>query len=105
MRIFLIESGGFVGVPLRYEVDASALEASVLSTLERVMVAAPAGAQSLPTSAGGVRIRLEHDDGSASELALSHAAPAQEIAELVQRLRACAKIAAKEQVAEEEKKG
>jgi hypothetical protein len=93
MRIFLIESGGFVGVPLRYEVDESALDASVLSALERAMAAAPAGMQSSPTSsAGGVRIRMERDDGSAKELTLSHAAPTQETAELVQRLRACAKI-------------
>jgi hypothetical protein len=92
MRIFLIESGGFVGVPLRYEVDASALDAPVLSALERAMAAAPAGMQPPPTSAGGVRIRLERDDGSAKELTLSHAAPTRETAELVQRLRACAKI-------------
>ena len=95
MRIFLIESGGFVGVPLRYEVDESALDASVLSTLERAMAAASTEAQPSTTSAGGVRIRLERDDGITRELILSHAAPTQEIAELVQHLRACAKIVAK----------
>jgi hypothetical protein len=92
MRIILIESGGFVGVPLRYEVDVSALDAAVLSGLERAMVTATAGPQPPPTSAGGVRIRLERDDGSVNELTLSHAAPAPEIAELAQRLRACAKL-------------
>jgi hypothetical protein len=92
MRIFLIESGGFVGVPLRYEVDASKIEPSVVSSLERAMVTAPAGVKSPPTSAGEVRIRLERDDGSVNELTLSHAAPSREIGELVQRLRASAKI-------------
>ena len=92
MRIFLIESGGFVGVPLRYEVDVSALGAAVKSALERAMVTATAGPQPPPTSAGGVCIRMVRDDGSVNELTLSHAAPAPEIDELVQRLRACAKV-------------
>ena len=95
MRIVLIDSGGFVGVSLRYEVDASALDAAVLSALERAMVTATAGAQFPPTSAGGVSIRMERDDGSVSELTLSHAAPVPEIAELVERLRASAKIVRK----------
>lgn len=92
MRIVLIESGGFVGLPLRYEVDVPALGAAVLSTLERAMATATAGPQSPPTSAGGVCIRMVRDDGSVNELTLSHAAPAPEIDDLVQRLRACAKV-------------
>jgi len=91
MRIFLIESGGFVGVPLRYEVDATALGASVLSALERAMAAAPAEEQP-STSAGETRIRLEGDDGSIRELTLSHAAATRETAELVENLRAFARI-------------
>ncbi len=92
MRIVLIESGGFLGVPLRYEVDVSALGAADLSALERAMVTATAEPQPAPTSAGGVCIRMERDDGSVNELTLSHAAPAPEIAELVQRLRAYARM-------------
>ncbi|MCP4700960.1 MAG: hypothetical protein GY862_29510 [Gammaproteobacteria bacterium] len=92
MRIVLIESGGFVGVSLQYEVDVSALDAADLSVLERAMVTATAGSQPPPTSAGGVCIRMERDDRSVNELTLSHATPAPEIAELIQRLRTCAKI-------------
>jgi len=95
MRIVLIESGGFVGVPLRYEVDVSALDAAVLTALERAMVTATAGPQPPPTSAGGVCIRVEREDGSVNELTLSHAAPAPEIAQLLQRLHACAKMVSK----------
>ena len=95
MRIVLIESGGFVGVPLRYEVDVSALDAAVLTALERAMVTAAAGPQPPPTSAGGVCIRVEREDGSVNELTLSHAAPAPEIAQLLQRLHACAKMVSK----------
>ena len=90
MRISLIESGGFVGVPLRYEVDVSALGPSDLFALEQAADAAGAARQPAPTSAGGVCIRMERDDGSVKELTLSHAAPTPEIAELAQRLRACA---------------
>ncbi len=92
MRIFLIESGGFVGVPLRYEVDVPALGAAVLPALERALATAAAGPQPPPTSAGGVCIRMVRDDGSVNELTLSHAAPAPEVDKLVQRLRACAKL-------------
>ena len=92
MRIILIESGGFVGVPLRYEVDVSALDAGVLSVLERAMATAAAGPRPPLSSAGAVRIRMERDDGSVNELTLSHAPPAPEFADLAERLRACAKL-------------
>ena len=92
MRISLIESGGFVGVSLRYEVDVSALGPVVLSALEQAAETVTAERQPAPTSAGGVSIRMELDDGSVKELTLSNAAPIPEIAELVQRLRACATI-------------
>lgn len=92
MRIVLIESGGFVGVPLRYEVDVSALDAGVLSVLERAMATAAAGPRPPLSSAGAVRIRMERDDGSVNELTLSHAPPAPEFADLAERLRACAKL-------------
>jgi hypothetical protein len=92
MRIFLIERGGFVGVPLRYEVDVSALDATDLSALEQALATKTARPQPPPTSAGEVRIRVERDDGSVDELTLSHAAPDPEFAGLVQRLRAAAEI-------------
>lgn len=92
MRIFLIERGGFVGVPLRYEVDLSALAAADLSALEQALATKAAGPPPPPTSAGEVRIRVERDDGSVNELTLSHAAPDRELAELVERLRASAQI-------------
>jgi hypothetical protein len=92
MRIVLIDSGGFVGVPLQYEVDVSELGAGDVPALERALVTAAAEPPPPPTSAGETCIRLERDDGSVNELTLSHSAPAPEIAELVQRLRACAKM-------------
>jgi hypothetical protein len=92
MRIFLTESGGVVGLPIRYEVDESALDGADLSTLEEVIATAAVGPRPVPTSAGECCIRVERDDGSISEITLSHAAPAPEIAELVQRLRSFAKV-------------
>lgn len=92
MRIVLIESGGFVGIHLRYEVDLGALDRAVLPALERVMKTAAPRAQPQPTSAGETCIRIERDDGTVDELNLSHAAPDPEIAELVERLRSCAKM-------------
>jgi len=93
MRIVLTESGGVVGVPVDYEVDASGLSAADLSTLEKTVEAATASAQPPPTSAGGVCIRVEGDDGSVKELKLSHAKrPSPEVIELVERLRSSAKI-------------
>ena len=92
VRIVLIESGGFVGVPLRYEVDMSALDAGVLSVLERAMATVAVGPRPPLSSAGGVCIRMERDDGSVNELTLSHALPVPEFANLVERLRTCAKL-------------
>lgn len=92
MQIVLIERGGFVGAPLRYKVDMSVLDAADVTALERAMVTAAAEPQTPPTSAGEVCIRLERDDGSVRELTLSNAVRAPEVAELVQRLRACAQV-------------
>lgn len=92
MRIVLIESGGYVGVPLEYEVDVSALGEADVSALESAMVTASAEPQSAPSPAGEVSIRMESDDGSVNELTVSNDAPAPEFAELVDRVRACAKI-------------
>jgi hypothetical protein len=63
MRIVLIESGGFVGVPLRYEVEVTAVGAATLAALERALQTAATSPQPPPTSAGGVKIRIEHEDG------------------------------------------
>ncbi len=93
MRIVLIESGGFVGVPLRYEVEVSKIGATVLAELERVLQAAGRMPPPAPTSAGSVKIRVEQDDGRVRELVLSHSSqPAPEIADLVERLRRGARI-------------
>lgn len=98
MRIVLVESGGFVGVPLEYEVDVCALGAADVSALKSAMVTAPAEPHPAPNSAGGLCIRMEDDDGSENELTLSNAAPgpATEIAALVDRVRACAKLVPKQ---------
>lgn len=92
MRIFLIESGGFVGVPLRYEVEVSAVGVAALAALEHALKVTVKAPQPPSTSAGGVTIRVEREDGRVSELILSHSTPAPEIAELVQLLRRHAKI-------------
>jgi len=92
MRILLTQSGGFVGVPLRYEVEVSALDQGVLAALERALVAVGAAGQPQATSAGEVRIRVERDDGSVQELTMSNAAPIRQVAELLPRLQACARI-------------
>ena len=90
MRIVLIESGGFVGIHLRYEVDLAALDKAVLPALERAVKTATPRPQ--PTSAGATCIRIERDDGTVDELDLSHATPDRELTKLVERLRACAKM-------------
>ncbi len=95
MKIFLIESGGFVGVPLWYEVNVSALEKTVFSALKQAVMAGDALTNPLPTSAGEVTIRIENDDGSINEITTSHAAPSREIVELIRNLRAFAKIVPK----------
>ena len=91
MRVVLIESGGFVGTPVRYEVDVSAIDAAIWSALEQAVAAATGEPRPPLTSAGGLCIRVERDDGGVSELTLSYAAPAAGLAELADRLRACAK--------------
>ena len=91
MRILLIESGGFVGIPLTYEVDLRALGAEPVA-LERAIKKAVSEPDLAPTSAGGVLIRLERDDGSTGELSASNAALSADIGPLVQRLRACARV-------------
>lgn len=95
MKIFLIESGGFVGVPLQYEVNVSALEKTVFSALKRVVKEINTLTTPPPTSAGEITIRIEHDDGSINEISTSHASPSKEIVELVQHLRTFAKIVPK----------
>ncbi len=92
MRIVLIESGGFVGVPLRYEVDEARVGAAALAALERALQTAATTPQPPPTSAGSVKIRMEHEDGRVRELVFSHSLPAPEIADLVQHLRRHARI-------------
>ncbi len=92
MRIVLIESGGFVGVPLRYEVEVSAVGGATLAALERALQVTAKAPQPPSTSAGGVVIRVEREDGRVRELVLSHSTPAPEITELVQHLRRHAKI-------------
>ena len=97
MKIVLTESGGFVGVPLHYEVDVSALSATDVSALEMTMASTSANPPQSPTSAGGIRIRLETDDGNVKELNLSHTdRPSRETSDLVERLRSCAKIMPKD---------
>jgi len=92
MRILLIESGGFVGIPLTYEVDLQALGAEPVAALERAIQNGLSEPAPPPTSAGGVSVRLERDDGSIGELTVSNAAASAEAGPLVQRLRACARI-------------
>jgi hypothetical protein len=92
MRITLIESGGFVGVPLQYEVDLSALDKKILTDLERITTSETSRLQPEPNSAGNIKIRLETDDGSVKELTMSYASPDPKITKLLQQLRACARI-------------
>jgi hypothetical protein len=94
MRIFLIESGGIVGIPLRYEVDISLLGNELLLELERTMDKMPPHA---PSSAGEVLVRLERDDGSVKEFNLSNdVSVTPDIVNLVRHLRECAKIVRKD---------
>ncbi len=88
----MIESGGFVGIPVRYEVDLTALGAEAVTALERAIDKSMFEPEPLPTSAGGVSIRLERDDGSTGELTVSNAKASPEVGPLVQRLRACARV-------------
>jgi hypothetical protein len=93
MRIILTESGGFVGVPVRYEVDASKLDDGTLAQLLRAVEPPARDTPARATSAGGTTVRLEHDDGTTGELTLSHAAPPPpSLAALVGRLRAAATL-------------
>lgn len=92
MRIVLIESGGFVGLPLRYEVEVTTIGAAALAALERALQKAATTPRSPPTSAGGVKIRVEYEDGRVRELVLSHSLPTPELADLVQHLRRHARI-------------
>jgi hypothetical protein len=91
MRILLIQSGGFVGRPLRYEVDVSKLSQPDLAALERAMAEVPAARPPAMTSAGETRVRLERDDGTVAERSISHANPDPRLGQLADKLRAHAK--------------
>ncbi|HEY6000592.1 MAG TPA: hypothetical protein VI078_15000 [bacterium] len=94
MRIVLTETGGFVGIPLQYEVDVSGLPTTVLAALEVAMSQAEKAPGPPATSAGATRIRWEQEGGRVREAVVSHASPAAsggEIAKLVEVLRAHAR--------------
>lgn len=93
MRVFLIQTGGFVGLPLTYRVDVPALDQQVLELLELRLAAA--GTPATPNSAGSTIIRVELDDGSCQELEVPTKDPEPEMAELVQQLRAAATLEAR----------
>jgi hypothetical protein len=91
VRILLIQSGGFVGRPLRYEVDISKLSPADLAALRRAMAEVPAAAPPAMTSAGETRIRLEGDDGTVAERSISHAKPDPRLTQLAEKLQAHSK--------------
>lgn len=92
MRVTLTDTGGFVGVPLTYEVDVAALSEEDLLSLEDALVTDVKEESCSGNSAGATSVRMEREDGSVAESIMSHVGQPKEISELLGRLRANSKI-------------
>lgn len=92
MRLYLIERGGFVGLPLKYLVDTSKLSDRTLASLRAAIKATEDAIPPEATSAGSVTIRLEHDDDAVEELSLPNALRDASTDRLLANLRRASKL-------------